>query len=176
MCCDFQPAQFQQQARQVAANQYGTPMATSTQMSSMGGGGGGGMYSGGMYGGARQQHDSGMTPLQQQVLNTISQCLSDTGIDINDLVRTMGQHGHNEAKVRYTPQTIIQQGSIGLYGFFIYFVGVLLIFCPMRVTSIPQSMKITSSLQTHNAVTFKLCICIYTHTFETTISNKINTQ
>lgn len=69
-------------------------------MSSMGGGGG--MYSGGgMYGGARQQHDSGMTPLQQQVLNTISQCLSDTGIDINDLVRTMGQHGHNEAKVRY---------------------------------------------------------------------------
>ncbi len=62
-------------------------------------GGGGG---GGMYGGARQQHDSGMTPLQQQVLNTISQSLSDTGIDINDLVRTMGQHGHNEAKVRYT--------------------------------------------------------------------------
>lgn len=104
----LQPAQFQQQARQVAANQYGTPMATSTQMSSMGGGGGGMYTGGGMYGGARQQHDSGMTPLQQQVLNTISQSLSDTGIDINDLVRTMGQHGHNEAKVRYThPQEMM---------------------------------------------------------------------
>lgn len=85
--------------------QYGTPMATSTQRTGMGGGGGG-MYSGGggggMYAGARQQqHDSGLTPLQQQVLNTISQCVSSTGIDIGDLVRTMGQHGHNEAKVRY---------------------------------------------------------------------------
>ena len=71
-------------------------------MSSMGGGGrGGGMYpGGGMYGGARQQHDSGLTPLQQQVFNTISRCPSDTGINIGDLVRTMGQHGHNEAKVR----------------------------------------------------------------------------
>ena len=59
------------------------------------------MYSGGMYGGARQQHDSGLAPIQQQVLNTISQCQSDTGINIQDLVRTMGQHGHNEAKVRY---------------------------------------------------------------------------
>ena len=88
--------------------QYGTPMATSTQMS--GGGGGGGMYSGGggggggggMYsGGARhQQMDSGLTPLQQQVLNTISQCINSTGIDINDLVRMMGQHGHNDGKVR----------------------------------------------------------------------------
>ena len=60
------------------------------------------MYSGGgMYSGARQQHDSGLTPIQQQVLNTISQCLGPTGIDISDLVRTMGQHGHNEGKVRY---------------------------------------------------------------------------
>lgn len=60
------------------------------------------MYSGGgMYAGARQQHESGLTPLQQQVLNTISQCVSSTGIDIGDLVRTMGQHGHNEGNVRY---------------------------------------------------------------------------
>ena len=71
--------------------QYGTPMATSTQMS-----GGGGMYSGGR----PQQLDSGLTPLQQQVLNTISQCISSTGIDISDLVRMMKQHGHNDAKVR----------------------------------------------------------------------------
>ena len=81
--------------------QYGTPMATSTQRA------GGGMYSGGgggggMYAGARQQqHDSGLTPLQQLVLNTISQCHISTGIDIGDLIRTMGQHGHHEAKVRY---------------------------------------------------------------------------
>ena len=95
----IQPPQFEEKARQVAANQYGTPMATSTQVS----GGGGGMYSGGMYAGARHQLDSGMTPLQQQVLNTISQCPSATGIDIHEIVRTMGQHGHNEGKVRYIP-------------------------------------------------------------------------
>ena len=128
-----------------------------------------------MYGGARQQHDSGMTPLQQQVLNTISQSLSDTGIDINDLVRTMGQHGHNEAKVRYTSKKYHNYIRLykppdekkKYYAFFVS-VGVLLIFCPTRVTFIPQSTKITSSPQTHNAATFKLCIHAYTqyHTFK----------
>ena len=137
------------------------------------------MYSGGgMYGGARQQHDSGMTPLQQQVLNTISQCLSDTGIDINDLVRTMGQHGHNEAKVRYIKllsQFTLSEKKLVCYLFKINFIaGVLLIFYPMRVTFIPQSMKITSNPLMHNTVNFKLCIHTYTHTQCHTFKNTVH--
>ena len=55
---------------------------------------------------------------------------------------------------------------ICFYAFFVS-VGVLLIFCPTKVTFIPQSTKITSSLQTHSAATFKLCI----HTHNITLLN-----
>lgn len=62
-------------------------MATSTQI------GGGATYSG-----ARQ--DNGLTPLQQHVLNVISECPQEQGINIKDVVSTMLQHGHNDAKIR----------------------------------------------------------------------------
>ena len=78
---------------------WGTPMATSTQMTPVrggGGGGGGGMGSG--YSGA--QADDGLTPLQQQVLTTISSCQDQHGININNLVKTMMQRGQNDRNVR----------------------------------------------------------------------------
>ena len=71
---------------------WGTPMATSTQMSSRGGGGGS------MYAGA--QHNSGLAPLQQHVLTVISNCPQDQGINIKDVVDTMKQQGHTDMKVR----------------------------------------------------------------------------
>lgn len=72
-------------------------MATSTQMTPMRGGGGMG---GGGYSGA-QQTDDGLAPLQQQVLNTISSCQDQHGININQLIRTMAQRGQNDKNVRY---------------------------------------------------------------------------
>lgn len=76
---------------QAGGGAWGAPMATSTQM---GGGGGQSMYSG-----ARQ--DSGLSPLQQHVLNVISSCHHQQGINIKDVVDSMLQHGHNDAKTRY---------------------------------------------------------------------------
>ena len=76
---------------QAGGGSWGAPMATSTQM---GGGGGGSMYAG-----ARQ--DSGLTPLQQHVLNVISSCPHEQGINLKEVVDTMLQHGHKEARVRY---------------------------------------------------------------------------
>ena len=69
-------------------------MATSTQMTPMRGGGvGGGGYSG-------AQPDNGLTPLQQQVLNTISSCHDYNGISISDLVGSMKKHGHVDMKIK----------------------------------------------------------------------------
>ena len=89
-----QPEQFQQHAQQSATNQWGTPMATSTQVGSGGYGGHGGMSTS-MYSGGR---DSGLVPIQQQVLNTISSCGMDQGINIHDLIRTMSQHNQQKVK------------------------------------------------------------------------------
>jgi len=63
-------------------------MATSTQMTPMRGG-----YSG-------AQADNGLMPLQQQVLDTISSCQDQHGININILVQTMGKRGHNDKNIR----------------------------------------------------------------------------
>ena len=53
---------------------------------------------GGGYSGA--QADDGLTPLQQQVLTTISSCPDQHGININNLVKTMIQRGQNNRNVR----------------------------------------------------------------------------
>lgn len=91
--CDSQPDQFKEQAKQ-ASSGWGAPMATSTQMTPTRGGGG--AYSGAY----AQQHDSGLNPIQQQVLNVISSCHSDHGINIHELVRNMSQQGHGDVKVK----------------------------------------------------------------------------
>lgn len=59
-----------------------------------GGGGVGGGYSG-------AQPDNGLTPLQQQVLGTISSCPNYNGISISDLVGNMKKHGHGDIKIKY---------------------------------------------------------------------------
>ena len=66
---------------------WGAPIATSTQM-------GGSMYSGAL-------QDSGATPLQQHVLNLISKCPHEQGININEVLDAMRQQGHSDAKIRY---------------------------------------------------------------------------
>ena len=75
----------------MATGGWGAPMATSTQM---GGGGGGGSY----YSGSRQ--DNSMTPLQQYVLNVISSCPQDQGINVNEVVDNMKKHGHDNSAVK----------------------------------------------------------------------------
>ena len=65
---------------------WGTPMATSTQM-------------GGGYSGAHA--DNGLNPLQQNVLNVISSCMDEQGINIKNVVDTMKQQGFGEPNVRW---------------------------------------------------------------------------
>ena len=86
----FQPEQFRQRGgqQQMATGGWGAPMATSTQM-----GGGGSFYSG-------SRQDSSMTPLQQHVLNVISSCPQDQGINVKEVVDTMKKHGHGDITVK----------------------------------------------------------------------------
>lgn len=52
-----------------------------------------------MYSGARQ--DSGLNPLQQHVLNVISSCMQEQGINIKEVVDTLTQQGHSDPSVRW---------------------------------------------------------------------------
>ncbi len=63
----------------------------------MGGGGAGGGAGKG-YSGAHQ--DNGLNPLQQHVLNVISNCPQEQGINIKEVVDTMKQQGYVEPNVR----------------------------------------------------------------------------
>lgn len=64
-------------------------MATSTQM--------GGGASSSTYSGARQ--DNGLNPLHQHVLNVISGCMQEQGVNIKEVVDTVMQHGHGEPNI-----------------------------------------------------------------------------
>ncbi len=70
----------------MGAGTWGAPMATSTQV-------GGGSYSG-------SRQDNSMKPLQQHVLNVISNCPQEQGINIKEVVDTMHKHGHEDTSVR----------------------------------------------------------------------------
>lgn len=101
----FQPEQFQQKAGASAGGAWGSPMATSTQMTGGGGGGGG-------YAGARQ--DSGLTPLQQQCLNMISGCPHEQGLNIKEVVSSLLQHGHSDVKIRYAMKGLVENSLVPL--------------------------------------------------------------
>ncbi len=66
---------------------WGAPMATSTQV------GGGSLYSG-------SRQDNSMAPLQQHVLNVISSCQHDQGINVKDVVDALKKNGHEDIKVK----------------------------------------------------------------------------
>ena len=70
----------------MGAGAWGAPMATSTQVG------------GGSYAGSRQ--DNSMSSLQQHVLNVISNCPQEQGINIKEVVDTMKKHGHEDSSVR----------------------------------------------------------------------------
>ena len=67
-------------------------MATSTQ-NRVGVGGGGG------YGGARAP-DNGLNRLQQQVLTAISSCMDDQGVNISNIIASVGSHGQPQKAIR----------------------------------------------------------------------------
>jgi replication factor A2 len=73
---------------------WGNPQATSTP---------------GFFGG---RVDSGMSQIQQTVLNTISQCKMDQGISMSDLIRNVGSKGFNEKNIRTAVDFLCNEGHV----------------------------------------------------------------
>jgi replication factor A2 len=77
-----------------------SPMATSTQNRGAG------------YGSGGRQTDNGMNRLQQQVLNAISSCVDDQGVNINNIISNVSSHGHPPKGIREAVEFLCNEGHI----------------------------------------------------------------